>query len=173
MSTRTIFATSVHFFRDAVIRYLSHAARADGARIGGPPRRADRCRVSRRGVDPPDRRPRLPWGGPDTKNAKTRPRAAKTGQNGSKPDTPAPPRAAGRHVHGFAWTYLEDGAELAYDELVGLSEERLRGLIKPKERLGVFAPIEPKWDGPNYMPEVVTEKLEDKGFRREDVAGGA
>src|SRR6266542_3615584 len=55
---------------------------------------------------------------------------------------------------------LEDGAELAYSETVGVPEEQLRGWITPKELLGAFAPIEPKTDGPNYMPESVMQMLE-------------
>jgi hypothetical protein len=63
---------------------------------------------------------------------------------------------------------LEDGAELMYTEHVGVPEEQLRAWIFPKERLGVFAPIEPK-NGPNYMPESVMQMLEAEGFSREDV----
>ena len=47
---------------------------------------------------------------------------------------------------------LEDGAELIYQEKVGVAEEQLRGWITSKEQLGVFAPIEPNSTGPNYMP---------------------
>jgi len=68
---------------------------------------------------------------------------------------------------------LEDGAELAYREKVGVPEEQLRGLITPKERLNVFAPIEPKSGVPNYMPQSVLEMLMAEGFSREDVEGSA
>jgi hypothetical protein len=68
---------------------------------------------------------------------------------------------------------LEDGAELTYSETVGVLEEQLRGWITPKERLGIFAPIEPKSDCPNYMPESVMRMLEASGFRREDMDGSA
>jgi hypothetical protein len=68
---------------------------------------------------------------------------------------------------------LEDGAELAYREMVGVPEEQLRGWITPKERLGVFAPIEPKSGGPNYMPQSVLEMLMAEGFSREDVEGSS
>jgi hypothetical protein len=68
---------------------------------------------------------------------------------------------------------LEDGAELAYSETVGVPEEQLRGWITPKERLGVFAPIEPTSSGPNYMPESVMQLLEAQGFSRGDVEGSA
>jgi hypothetical protein len=68
---------------------------------------------------------------------------------------------------------LEDGAELAYAETVGVPEEHLRGWITPKEQLGVFSPIEPETDGPNSMPESVMQMLEAEGFSREDVDGRA
>ena len=64
---------------------------------------------------------------------------------------------------------LEDGAELAYSESVSVPEEQLRGWVTPKELMGVFAPIEPKSDDPNYMPESVMQMLEAQGFSREDV----
>ena len=48
---------------------------------------------------------------------------------------------------------LEDGAELMYSEEVGVPEEQLREWDRPKERLGVFAPIEEN-RGPNYLPEM-------------------
>ena len=66
---------------------------------------------------------------------------------------------------------LEDGAELAYSETVGVPEEQLRGWITPKEQLGVFAPIEPKSGGPNYLPESVVQMLEAEGFSLEEREG--
>lgn len=66
---------------------------------------------------------------------------------------------------------LEDGAELAYSETAGVPEEQLCGWITPKEQLAVFAPIEPRTSGPNYMPESVMKMLEAEGFNREDVLG--
>jgi hypothetical protein len=66
---------------------------------------------------------------------------------------------------------LEDGAELAYSETVGVPEERLREWVTPKEHLNVFAPIEPKTGCPNYMPESVMQLLLAEGFRREEVEG--
>jgi hypothetical protein len=68
---------------------------------------------------------------------------------------------------------LEDGAELAYSEMVGVSEEQLRGWITPMEQLDVFAPIESKSSGPNYMPGSVMQMLEAEGFSRADIAGSA
>jgi hypothetical protein len=67
---------------------------------------------------------------------------------------------------------LEDGAEIIYTEDVGVPEEQLREWVRPRERLGVFAPIEAK-HGPDYMPESVMQMLEAAGFSREDVKGGA
>jgi hypothetical protein len=69
---------------------------------------------------------------------------------------------------------LEDGAELTYSEHAGVPEEQLREWIAPREQLVVFAPIESKDDGPNYMPGSVMQRLEAEGFGSEDVeADGA
>src|SRR5262249_48922509 len=57
---------------------------------------------------------------------------------------------------------LEDGAELMYRASVGVSEEQLCRWITPKERLGAFAPIQPRSGGPNVMPESVMQMLEDE-----------
>jgi Domain of unknown function (DUF4288) len=51
---------------------------------------------------------------------------------------------------------LEDGAELAYSESVGVSEEELSRWLVPRECLGVFSPRRSKRDGPNYLPEEFT-----------------
>ncbi|MHB1557241.1 MAG: DUF4288 domain-containing protein [Isosphaeraceae bacterium] len=63
---------------------------------------------------------------------------------------------------------LEDGAEIAYRESVGVSEAELSGWLVPRERLGVFAPRRPKTDGPNYLPESVMRLLEEGGLDRCD-----
>jgi hypothetical protein len=68
---------------------------------------------------------------------------------------------------------LEDGAEMTYSESVGVPEEQLRGWVTPKEQLGVFAAIEPRAGGPNYMPGSIMRLLEAEGFSREDVEGRA
>jgi hypothetical protein len=44
---------------------------------------------------------------------------------------------------------LEHGAELLYEEKLGLSKEAIDGLVQPRERLSVFKPIE-KSLGPDY-----------------------
>ena len=66
---------------------------------------------------------------------------------------------------------LGDGAELTYDEFVGLPEDELRRWLAAREELGVFAPIAVRTDGPNCMPQSVMEMLERKGFSREDMEG--
>jgi hypothetical protein len=66
---------------------------------------------------------------------------------------------------------LEDGAEIMYTEAAGVPEERLWEWAKPRERLGVFAPIEDKSGLPNYMPGVFKPLLERFG-RAEDSDGG-
>ncbi len=47
---------------------------------------------------------------------------------------------------------LEDGAEIMYNEEIGVSEEKLVEYCPPRERLGVFLSIEPKTGVPNSMP---------------------
>ena len=63
---------------------------------------------------------------------------------------------------------LEHGAELAYQEKVGLTEEQIRALVIPKPQLGVFAPRKPS-AGPNYMPKSVMDELRKEGFDESDV----
>ena len=55
---------------------------------------------------------------------------------------------------------LEDGAELFYEERVGVPEDDLAGWVKPKEGLSVFAPRRDKSDGPNYLPREMADMLE-------------
>jgi Domain of unknown function (DUF4288) len=44
---------------------------------------------------------------------------------------------------------LEHGAELLYEQKIGLSEVDLQNLLRPKEKLAVFRPIEPS-KGPDF-----------------------
>jgi hypothetical protein len=67
---------------------------------------------------------------------------------------------------------LEDGAEVAYSESVGVPEEQVRGWVTPRERLGVFAPIEQPIGVPNYMPQSVMQMLEAHGFDSEEQGSG-
>lgn len=60
---------------------------------------------------------------------------------------------------------LEDGAELAYDEYIGLSEEDLLLTVRSKDELGVFAPRRMNVVGPNYMPGEVMKKIEAEIFK--------
>ena len=66
---------------------------------------------------------------------------------------------------------LEHGAELVYRERVGLSEEQICTLIKPKDHLAVFAPREPA-AGPNYMPKSVMDELRKDGLDESEVRVG-
>jgi hypothetical protein len=66
---------------------------------------------------------------------------------------------------------LEDGAELFYEELVGVPEKELRRWITPKKKLAVFAPRRAKFDGPNYMPKSIMETLKNMGFGKSDLEG--
>ena len=47
---------------------------------------------------------------------------------------------------------LQDGAELSYEESVGVPPEQLRQWALPKEQLRVFAPTRDRSGSPNYMP---------------------
>jgi Domain of unknown function (DUF4288) len=52
---------------------------------------------------------------------------------------------------------LEHGAEILYEELVGLPEEQVRALVRPKKDLGVFQPVSPK-TGPDYSSREIVEE---------------
>ena len=66
---------------------------------------------------------------------------------------------------------LEDGAELAYEESIGMSEDRLSTWLRPKEQLSVFSERRSKPEVPNYMPDSVMKSLEEAGFTRKDIEG--
>lgn len=68
---------------------------------------------------------------------------------------------------------LEDGAELLYEEAVGLTEDNLLRWIKPKDALSVFAPRRARLNVPNYMPKEVMEMLEQEGFQRDEILGNS
>jgi Domain of unknown function (DUF4288) len=53
---------------------------------------------------------------------------------------------------------IEDGAEIAYEEEIGLSEEEIQGRVRGKEELAVFAPIE-RSPGPDYAAREVVEEV--------------
>jgi hypothetical protein len=55
---------------------------------------------------------------------------------------------------------LEDGAELTYEEEVGVPEAVLASWLTEKKDLGVFAPIPDKDDIPNYMSARVMDMIE-------------
>jgi Domain of unknown function (DUF4288) len=63
---------------------------------------------------------------------------------------------------------LEDGSELAFKEVVGLSEEQMRALILPRDRLPAFLPRR-RTDGPDYRSGEVIAEVE-RRFRI-DVSG--
>ncbi len=68
------------------------------------------------------------------------------------------------HFRGIAkldaiYEPLEDGAEIAFEELTGISEEEILSMIPPKNRLDAFIPPTPgmKRD-PNYSSQAVVEQ---------------
>lgn len=64
---------------------------------------------------------------------------------------------------------LVDGAEVFYDERVGLTEEKVRDLVKSREELAEFLPRRAKFDGPNYLPESIAKMLESEGLARDEI----
>jgi hypothetical protein len=70
---------------------------------------------------------------------------------------------------------LEDGAELTYEESTNVPEAELAGLVRAKTRLGLFRERQSsiERDVPNYMSESVMKSLEEAGFDRDDIEGGA
>jgi hypothetical protein len=53
---------------------------------------------------------------------------------------------------------LEHGAELIYEEEIGLSDEEIRTRIQEKDQLQVFQPIEPRRGGPDYTSAAVLKE---------------
>src|SRR5438045_4530367 len=53
---------------------------------------------------------------------------------------------------------LEHGAELMYDEKIGLSNEEVQSRIVPKEQLSVFRPVQ-RIDGPDYSSNDVMDDV--------------
>ena len=66
---------------------------------------------------------------------------------------------------------LEHGAELNYEEGIGISNEEIERMLLPKERLTVFRPDE-ETENPNYMPKDIAEELEKRFGKRKDADGG-
>ncbi|GAC1649533.1 MAG: hypothetical protein NVS4B9_40660 [Ktedonobacteraceae bacterium] len=55
---------------------------------------------------------------------------------------------------------LEDGAEIAYEEMVDMSEEDIQEMLQPREDLGVFQPDEDATPEREYTPkDIVDEAL--------------
>jgi hypothetical protein len=56
---------------------------------------------------------------------------------------------------------LEDGAELMFEEKIGISEDEVQKMIYPKHKLNVFRPIQPRDSSqPNYgCQEIIEEAL--------------
>jgi hypothetical protein len=55
---------------------------------------------------------------------------------------------------------LEDGAEIAYEEMLDMGEEDIKEMLQLKDDLGVFQPEEIDMDGPSYTSkDIVDEAL--------------
>ena len=65
---------------------------------------------------------------------------------------------------------LRSGAELIYQERIGLMEEQVEKLILPKAKLDVFEETpKPSKDKPNYMPKDIMEGLGQADFTDNDL----
>ncbi|MGB6800733.1 MAG: DUF4288 domain-containing protein, partial [Candidatus Sulfotelmatobacter sp.] len=53
---------------------------------------------------------------------------------------------------------LEHGAEISFSRNVAVSEKEIKGWLLPKQRLGVFAPIQPS-EGPDYASAEVIQEV--------------
>lgn len=54
---------------------------------------------------------------------------------------------------------LEDGAEIAYEEMEDLSEDEVQDLLSPREELGIFQVSEPDPSTPNYASKDVMDEV--------------
>jgi Domain of unknown function (DUF4288) len=63
---------------------------------------------------------------------------------------------------------LQDGAELFFDEQVGLSEHEIREKVQSREELAVFAPRQNRGDCPNYLSQEVVDLMRQAGWSGED-----
>lgn len=55
---------------------------------------------------------------------------------------------------------LEDGSEIAYEEMLDMSEEDIQEMLQPRDELGVFQPEEPGSEEHNYTSkDIVDEAL--------------
>jgi hypothetical protein len=56
------------------------------------------------------------------------------------------------------YDHLEHGAELMYEEEIGLTEEEIARLIPPKETLSIFRPVTPS-KGPDYSCKEILDEI--------------
>lgn len=59
---------------------------------------------------------------------------------------------------------VEDGAEVLWEEYVGLTENKIKSWLRP-----VAEKAKPRKNVPNYMPESVMKDLEKAGFDRQEL----
>lgn len=53
---------------------------------------------------------------------------------------------------------LEDGAEIAYEEMLDMSEEDIQEMLQPKDELGVFQPDEPDVEERSYTSKDIVDE---------------
>ncbi len=65
---------------------------------------------------------------------------------------------------------LEDGAEIAFTETLGMPEDEMRELIPARDRLAVFQPPG-RSDGPDYASGEIVEEVERRfGVKRPEIS---
>lgn len=64
---------------------------------------------------------------------------------------------------------LEDGAEIAWTELVSVPEAEIAESVRPKEELSVFASRRVGLGKPNYLSSEIALELQARGFTREEI----
>ena len=67
-------------------------------------------------------------------------------------------RFKGLHNLNVIYDLLEDGAELAFSEMIGVAGKQIKRLVRPKSKLGVLAPIS-RSKGPDYGSNQVREMV--------------
>jgi hypothetical protein len=66
---------------------------------------------------------------------------------------------------------LEHGAELIYEQNIGVDENEIKKMVSAKEQLGVFRPRKPTLTPNYYMPGDIAEELKRAGYTPEWLEG--
>ena len=74
------------------------------------------------------------------------------------------------HDLNVIYDKLKDGAELTFSEMIGMTDKKIKRLVRPKSELAVFAPIS-RSRGPDYGSKEIREKVYER-FPHLRPAGG-